>query len=102
MAAMAEPFDFLTYLADPMGTLAAARGGCPVLHAEGGASMVIGHDEVRTLLGDGRLVVNFVEALEGLGEVDLGGHRLRYGPGERSGSSYVDSTIITREGRFMR
>ncbi len=67
MAAMAEPFDFLTYLADPMGTLAAARGGCPVLHAEGGASMVIGHDEVRTLLGDGRLVVNFVEALEGLG-----------------------------------
>jgi branched-chain amino acid transport system substrate-binding protein len=41
-------------------------------------------------------------ALEGLGEVDLGGFRLRYGPGERVGSSYVDPTIITQDGKFMR
>ena len=45
---------------------------------------------------------SLVQALEGLGEVDLGGFRLRYGPGERVGSSYVDSTIITQQGRFMR
>jgi branched-chain amino acid transport system substrate-binding protein len=43
-----------------------------------------------------------LQALEGLGEVDLGGFRLRYGPGERTGSNYVDPTIITHEGRFMR
>ena len=45
---------------------------------------------------------SLVQALESLGEVDLGGFRLRYGPGERVGSSYVDSTIITHQGRFMR
>jgi hypothetical protein len=43
-----------------------------------------------------------IEALEGLGEVELGGHRLRYGPGERNGSSFVEPTIITHGGRFMR
>jgi ABC-type branched-subunit amino acid transport system substrate-binding protein len=43
-----------------------------------------------------------IQALEGLGEVDLGGFRLRYGPGERTGSNYVDPSIITHEGRFMR
>jgi branched-chain amino acid transport system substrate-binding protein len=43
-----------------------------------------------------------LQALEGLGEVDLGGFRLRYGPGERIGSTYVDPTIITHDGRFMR
>jgi branched-chain amino acid transport system substrate-binding protein len=45
---------------------------------------------------------SLVQALEGLGEVDLGGFKVRYGPGERTGSSYVDSTIITTGGRFMR
>jgi ABC-type branched-subunit amino acid transport system substrate-binding protein len=45
---------------------------------------------------------SLVRALEGLGEVDLGGYRLRYGPGERTGSSYVDPTIITAQGRFRR
>ena len=45
---------------------------------------------------------SLVQALESLGEVDLGGFRLRYGPGERVGSKYVDPTIITHNGRFMR
>lgn len=43
-----------------------------------------------------------VHALEGLGDFDLGGFRVRYGPGQRIGSAYVDSTIITAQGRFMR
>ncbi len=45
---------------------------------------------------------SLVAALEGLGEVDLGGFRVRYGPGERNGSSFVDSTIITAGGKFLR
>jgi ABC-type branched-subunit amino acid transport system substrate-binding protein len=45
---------------------------------------------------------SLIQALEGLGEVDLGGFRLRYGPGQREGSGFVDSSIITHEGRFMR
>jgi branched-chain amino acid transport system substrate-binding protein len=43
-----------------------------------------------------------VQAMESLGEVDLGGFRVRYGPGDRLGSSHVDSTIITHDGRFLR
>ncbi len=43
-----------------------------------------------------------VQAMESLGEVDLGGFRVRYGPGERLGSNFVDSTIITHDGRFLR
>jgi ABC-type branched-subunit amino acid transport system substrate-binding protein len=45
---------------------------------------------------------SLVQALESLGEVDLGGFILRYGPGDRSGSGFVDSTIITADGRFRR
>lgn len=45
---------------------------------------------------------SLIQALEGLGEVDLGGHHVRYGPGDRSGSQFVDSTIITADGRFRR
>ncbi len=42
------------------------------------------------------------QALEGLGDVDLGGYRVRYGPGDRTGSNFVEATIITTGGRFMR
>ena len=45
---------------------------------------------------------SLVQALESLGEVDLGGHRVRYGPGDRTGSTFVDSTIITLGGHYMR
>ena len=45
---------------------------------------------------------SLVQALESLGEVDLGGHRVRFGPGERTGSTFVDSTIITLGGHYMR
>lgn len=45
---------------------------------------------------------SLLKGLESLGEVDLGGLRLRYGPDEREGSTYVDPTIITIGGRFLR
>jgi len=45
---------------------------------------------------------SLVQALEGLGEVDLGGFRLNYGPGKRVGSSFVEATIVNAEGRFLR
>lgn len=45
---------------------------------------------------------SLIAALEGLGEIDLGGYRVRYGPGERTGSNFVDSAIITEGGRFLR
>jgi cytochrome P450 len=66
-----EPMQFASFLADPMGTVAAARGGCPIVHTESGLGpdplLVIGHEEVRALFADDRLEVNFVEMLELLG-----------------------------------
>lgn len=45
---------------------------------------------------------SLIAALEGMGEIDLGGFRVRYGPGDRVGSNFVDSAIITEGGRFLR
>ncbi|HEY0858012.1 MAG TPA: ABC transporter substrate-binding protein [Albitalea sp.] len=42
----------------------------------------------------------FVKALEGM-KIDLGGVPLRYAPGQHEGSTFVDLSIVTRQGRFM-
>jgi branched-chain amino acid transport system substrate-binding protein len=52
--------------------------------------------------GNNPTSASLILALEGLGEIDLGGHRLRYGPGERTGSTYVDSALITLGSKFLR
>ena len=41
-------------------------------------------------------------ALESLGRFDVGGFKLEYGPGRRTGSTFVDLTVIGRNGRLMR
>ncbi|MEZ5179564.1 MAG: hypothetical protein R2746_15135 [Acidimicrobiales bacterium] len=64
---MADPMDFAAFLLDPHGTIAAARTHGPVVPTEGGPAMVIEHEAVRSLLGDPRLEVNFVEMLEAVG-----------------------------------
>lgn len=43
-----------------------------------------------------------VKALESLRELDLGGFVLRYGPHERIGSTYVEVTIVGRDGRLRK
>lgn len=40
----------------------------------------------------------YLAALEGMQHYDLGGYAVGYGPASRSGSSYVDLTIIGRDG----
>jgi ABC-type branched-subunit amino acid transport system substrate-binding protein len=102
MQVMPSPFAATTPLAREYGA-AAARGTHAVSYAGlyGFASAKLatlalaraGAEPTRDSL---------IRALEGLGEVDLGGYRLRYGPGDRTGSTYVDSTIITAQGRFRR
>ena len=52
--------------------------------------------------GPGATPATLTQALESLGDIDLGGYRVRYGPGDRTGSNFVESTIITTDGRFMR
>jgi ABC-type branched-subunit amino acid transport system substrate-binding protein len=43
-----------------------------------------------------------VAALESMRRFDLGGVDVTYGPGIRAGTSYIDITIVSRTGKFMR
>src|SRR6266705_1732670 len=43
-----------------------------------------------------------VTALESLNRFDLGGVDVTYGPGTRTGTSYIDITIVSRTGKFIR
>jgi ABC-type branched-subunit amino acid transport system substrate-binding protein len=43
-----------------------------------------------------------VEALEKMSDVDLGGFFVSYSPKNRAGSRFVDLTIISRDGKFLR
>jgi ABC-type branched-subunit amino acid transport system substrate-binding protein len=102
MQVMPSPFAATTPLAREYAA-AAGRAKAPLSYAG-----LYGYSAAKLLAlglakaGPQPTPASLVQALEGLGDIDLGGHRLRYGPGERTGSNYVDSTIITREGRFMR
>jgi ABC-type branched-subunit amino acid transport system substrate-binding protein len=43
-----------------------------------------------------------VQALEGMGQTDIGGYRINFAPGQRGGSKYVDLTVIGSGGRVLR
>lgn len=45
---------------------------------------------------------SLVTAMERMGKVDLGGFTVNYSPTNREGSRFVDLTIISRNGKFMR
>ena len=60
---MTETVDLMTFLADPMGTIASARTQGSVLRTPEGALMVLDQVDVRTLLGDPALEVNFSQML---------------------------------------
>jgi branched-chain amino acid transport system substrate-binding protein len=44
----------------------------------------------------------FIGALESMKDVDLGGFRVRFSPGDHQGSNYVDITLISRDAKFIR
>jgi branched-chain amino acid transport system substrate-binding protein len=44
----------------------------------------------------------FVRAMESIQDYDVGGFKVTYGPGNRSGSKFVDLTIISRDQKFVR
>lgn len=102
MQIMPYPFSGNTVLAREYGT-AAAAAQAPLSYAGFygfAAAKLLGTGLARA--GKDVTPASLVTALEGLGEFDLGGFRLRYGPGDRTGSTYVDSTIITQDGRYRR
>ena len=45
---------------------------------------------------------SFVRAMEGIQDYDAGGFKVTYGPGNRSGSKFVDLTIISKDQKFVR
>jgi branched-chain amino acid transport system substrate-binding protein len=52
--------------------------------------------------GPGLTREGFVQALESLRRHDLGGIEVGYGPGRRSGSAYVELSILTEDGKYRR
>jgi branched-chain amino acid transport system substrate-binding protein len=44
----------------------------------------------------------FVKTLDGMDNLDLGGYRVGYKPGMRSGSKFVELSIITASGRVRQ
>lgn len=44
----------------------------------------------------------FVKALESIRRLDLGGIEVEYSPTQRSGSNFVELSILTRDGRYLR
>ena len=44
----------------------------------------------------------FLAAVEGMGNVDLGGFPLEFGPGKHTGSRFVELTLLTEDGRIRR
>jgi branched-chain amino acid transport system substrate-binding protein len=45
---------------------------------------------------------SLINALEGLRNFDLGDFALSYGTGDREGSAFVEDTIISKDGKFLR
>jgi ABC-type branched-subunit amino acid transport system substrate-binding protein len=44
----------------------------------------------------------FVKAMESIQDYDVGGFKVNFGPGKRSGSQFVDLTIISKDQKFVR
>lgn len=44
----------------------------------------------------------YLAALEGMQNYDMGGFNIGYGPGNHAGSTFVDLSIIGRDGQFLR
>jgi branched-chain amino acid transport system substrate-binding protein len=44
----------------------------------------------------------FIDTLEKMQDVDVGGFFVNYSPRNHAGSKFVDLTIIARDGKFMR
>ena len=44
----------------------------------------------------------FIETLEKMKDVDVGGFFVSYSPTSHNGSKFVDLTIIARDGKFMK
>jgi branched-chain amino acid transport system substrate-binding protein len=44
----------------------------------------------------------FVRSMESINDYDVGGFKVSYGPANRSGSKFVDLTIISKDQRFVR
>ena len=45
---------------------------------------------------------HLISALEGMGRVDLGGFIVNFNKNEHQGSRYVELTVISKDGRFLR
>ncbi len=52
--------------------------------------------------GKGLTREGFIRAMESMGDYDVGGFKVSYGPESHNGSRFVDLTIISRDQKFIR
>jgi branched-chain amino acid transport system substrate-binding protein len=45
---------------------------------------------------------SFIRSMEGISSLDLGGIEVSYGPQDRTGSTFVELSIISKDGKFRR
>jgi branched-chain amino acid transport system substrate-binding protein len=57
--------------------------------------------EALRLAGKNLTREKYFAALESMQNYDVGGYSIRYGPGKHAGSSYVDLSIIGKDGQFL-
>ncbi|MBC7941827.1 MAG: ABC transporter substrate-binding protein [Chitinophagaceae bacterium] len=102
MQIMPSPFSGVTALAREFAAASAKKGAALSYAGLYGfaSAKLLGMGLQRA--GGNLTPAGLVQALESLGEFDLGGFRVRYGPGDRTGSNFVEATIISHQGRFMR
>lgn len=80
----------------------AKQYGKPVLSYHGLEGFINAKLVVEALKKSGKSPTRekLVSSLEG--EHDLGGYQLRFGPGNRNGSKFVEMSVIGRDGRILR
>jgi branched-chain amino acid transport system substrate-binding protein len=82
----------------------AAKAGHPDFNFSAIEGFVVAKVFVEGLKRTGRDLTReaFIDALERMQDVDVGGFYVSYSPESHAGSKFVDLTIIAREGKFLR
>lgn len=103
MQVFPNPQQMMTRIASEMHRLAAARPGFVMSHMaeEGFAAAKVLVEGLRRA-GRNPTRASFIAGMETLRDYDLGGLKVSYGPGSRSGLNYVEASIVNKRGTFTQ
>jgi branched-chain amino acid transport system substrate-binding protein len=99
------PFPYIPVTAlasEYLGAVKARRGLAPNHSSMEGFIAAKVFTEAAQRAGRGLTREGFLDALESLHGLDLGGFPLSFGPGKHTGSRFVELTLLTEDGRIRR